>query len=646
MAKKRKAPKTFDQPQTTKSTKFDIEERFNDSEDDFYAGRDKILLEESADSKRRRRIVETERSLQPSDEEILGYQEEDDSESQVYSDAGEDDEVDDDGEVEEHNRNAQSRGRKHDPEADEDSEDEHWGADRADYYNADVIETEADALEEEKEARRLHQKQIKAMTEADFGFDENEWAEAKEGMRKSRTLIEKLPEIQIPPDATDRQKLQILQNRYPELRPLAEDFVQLQQRKKELDTQALEISQQISQGRKLAGGLPIAAKRDALTAYLASISMYFAVVASNTGGAGSSSITAMPPLELHEHAVIQTLTTARRLWDRVAEEDTAELQPIREEIVQKESRDPKAPLNGAKNLSVRNRDRSETMTKANRQPTSPESSQNKKLKVVGMDSQLLSEEPISGKKSKKSKSSKGSKNLDLDTLLKEAAANGVDSESDFGDEHPLTEEQYAEKDRKRKSLRFYTSQIASKANKRGHASREAGGDDDLPHKERHRDRQERLMKAAEAKGKGAADRFDDGAEDDDYDEVPNHRRHDDNDDYYNTLLDATNKKKSDKKAKAEAYAAAAQEGAQVYEEETVGADGKRAITYAIAKNKGLAPKRKKEVRNPRVKKRKKFDEKMKKLGSMKQVYKGGEGRGGYGGELTGIKTNIVKSVKL
>lgn len=154
------------------------------------------------------------------------------------------------------------------------------------------------------------------------------------------------------------------------------------------------------------------------------------------------------------------------------------------------------------------------------------------------------------------------------------------------------------------------------------------------------------MKAAEAKGKGAADRFDDGAEDDDYDEVPNHRRHDDNDDYYNTLLDATNKKKSDKKAKAEAYAAAAQEGAQVYEEETVGADGKRAITYAIAKNKGLAPKRKKEVRNPRVKKRKKFDEKMKKLGSMKQVYKGGEGRGGYGGELTGIKTNIVKSVKL
>ena len=78
----------------------------------------------------------------------------------------------------------------------------------------------------------------------------------------------------------------------------------------------------------------------------------------------------------------------------------------------------------------------------------------------------------------------------------------------------------------------------------------------------------------------------------------------------------------------------------------VGADGKRAISYLIEKNKGLTPFRKKDVRNPRVKKRKKYDEKKKKLASMKAVYKGGEGRGGYGGELTGIKKGLVKSVKL
>ena len=95
-----------------------------------------------------------------------------------------------------------------------------------------------------------------------------------------------------------------------------------------------------------------------------------------------------------------------------------------------------------------------------------------------------------------------------------------------------------------------------------------------------------------------------------------------------------------------AHAQATHEGSRVEIEEESAKDGKRAITYAIEKNKGLAPKRNKDVRNPRVKKRKKYEEKKKKLGSIRQVYKGGEGPGGYGGELTGIKKNLVRSVKL
>jgi U3 small nucleolar RNA-associated protein 3 len=70
------------------------------------------------------------------------------------------------------------------------------------------------------------------------------------------------------------------------------------------------------------------------------------------------------------------------------------------------------------------------------------------------------------------------------------------------------------------------------------------------------------------------------------------------------------------------------------------------LSLISEKNKGLTPRRKKEVRNPRVKKRMRFDEKKKKLASIKAVYKGGEGRGGYGGEFTGIKKDLVKSVKL
>jgi U3 small nucleolar RNA-associated protein 3 len=57
-------------------------------------------------------------------------------------------------------------------------------------------------------------------------------------------------------------------------------------------------------------------------------------------------------------------------------------------------------------------------------------------------------------------------------------------------------------------------------------------------------------------------------------------------------------------------------------------------------------KRKKEVRNSRVKKRMKYAEKQKKLKSMKSTYSGGEGKGGYKGEQTGIKPGLIKSVKL
>jgi U3 small nucleolar RNA-associated protein 3 len=39
-------------------TKFNIEERFDDSEDDFQAGRDQVLLEEAPEAKRRRKVTQ------------------------------------------------------------------------------------------------------------------------------------------------------------------------------------------------------------------------------------------------------------------------------------------------------------------------------------------------------------------------------------------------------------------------------------------------------------------------------------------------------------------------------------------------------------------------------------------------------------
>ena len=76
------------------------------------------------------------------------------------------------------------------------------------------------------------------------------------------------------------------------------------------------------------------------------------------------------------------------------------------------------------------------------------------------------------------------------------------------------------------------------------------------------------------------------------------------------------------------------------------ASGPRSLTRAIMKNRGLTPHRSKAVRNPRVKKRMRFDKAKKQVGSMQAVYKGGQGalKGNYGGEATGIST-VVKSRK-
>jgi len=71
---------------------------------------------------------------------------------------------------------------------------------------------------------------------------------------------------------------------------------------------------------------------------------------------------------------------------------------------------------------------------------------------------------------------------------------------------------------------------------------------------------------------------------------------------------------------------------------------KRGITYAIAKNKGLTPRRKKEQRNPRVKHREKYRKaKIRRKGQVRTVRTEMQR---YGGEATGIKSHVTKSVKL
>lgn len=71
---------------------------------------------------------------------------------------------------------------------------------------------------------------------------------------------------------------------------------------------------------------------------------------------------------------------------------------------------------------------------------------------------------------------------------------------------------------------------------------------------------------------------------------------------------------------------------------------KREITYQMAKNKGLTPHRKKEQRNPRVKHKLKYRKaKIRRKGAVREPR---TEISRYGGEASGIKANVKKSIKI
>jgi U3 small nucleolar RNA-associated protein 3 len=300
--------------------------------------------------------------------------------------------------------------------------------------------------------------------------------------------------------------------------------------------------------------------------------MYFGILTSPARDNSGVSKT-LDPSELREHEVMSTLLECRNAWKKVehlklvqaaqtlpspSEDETLDV-PEEEDVLLKPSKE----TNKAKRAKA----------KAERKAKAIEDS------IADLDSLLTS------KKASKQK-----------TIPKDDAE---DSNSDFGEEEYLDSKAAADKAARKKSLKFYTAQIAQKTNRRAAGGRDAGGDMDIPHKERFRDRQARLNREAVNRGKeGSKIGADLGEASDDEDhEMAKAIRKEGSGEYYDLIAAAADKKKAEKAARAAAYAAAGSN--PVVEVEKIGPDGRREINYAISANKGLAPKRKKEVRNPR-----------------------------------------------
>ncbi|PKS10042.1 hypothetical protein jhhlp_004667 [Lomentospora prolificans] len=583
-----------------------------DSEDEYFMKQDEIRFDDEPQSKRQRKLEEEEAFLSDSEEEVMAVDDSDDSDADLIA-----------AQKSKKKKKAKKRPvESEEEEEEEEGEDEEgdsnwWGSSRKEYYDADNIETEADALEEEAEAKRLQQKKLSKMAEEDFVFDQDEWLQAENPEEGADVVTEVLGDIEIAEDMTPDDRYTLLKQRYPEFEPLVSEFQNLHP--------------QLSALQKEAEGKPskslAAVKYWILGCYIAALASYFALLTSPARDEAGVQKT-MDPAELRDHEIMETLMTCREQWNRV--------KGLKFSSLPDAAAESEAGSITEERINESSDGVSLTKPKTQKKRTKPTKKQLEAVKAAEKVEKSLEDLynlPLTLKKAKKSKAIK----------TEDAAA--ADDLSDFGEEESLDAKEAAEKAQRKKSLRFYTSQIVQKANKRAGAGRDAGGDMDIPYRERLRDRQARLNAEAERRGKKDLKPGEalGGEDSDDEDNTKAASMRDNEDEYYDMVAAISNRKKTEK-ADRKAALAAASATDRVVEMEEIGEDGKRKVTYAIEKNKGLTPRRKKENRNPRVKKRMMYESKMKKLKSMKPTFKA-EPKGGYRGVETGIKAGLIKSTK-
>lgn len=239
----------------------------------------------------------------------------------------------------------------------------------------------------------------------------------------------------------------------------------------------------------------------------------------------------------------------------------------------------------------------------------------------------------------------------------------------LGEPTALSASDSLDKEARKKSLRFHTNQIDARDARRKQqlGGPSVGGDTDIPYRDRERSRlavQQAAAKRA-AKDGANADGLDlDGgdwgeADTRDWRDVMgvegnaagalSSKPDDDDDggdgaaDYYDLVVSGKRAAKKQKKEEHDAAKLALRD--ELMSEAAGEAGDHRGIDRAIEKNRGLTPRRNKASRNPRVKKRQKYDQAQKKLSSTRPVFKGGQNslQGGYSGEASGISSNVVKS---
>lgn len=270
-----------------------------------------------------------------------------------------------------------------------------------------------------------------------------------------------LNEVEITEDMSPEERYRILQARYPEFDYLVDEFRDLQP--------LLEAAQKEAEG-KPAKSLEVV-KSWILGCYVASLASYFGILTSPARD-GAESAKTLSPSELREHEVMETLMKCREAWLKVKSlrpTSTAAVSesgmlwpPAEDEDVDMSDDVAPVPQKKTKKLS-----------KAERKAIEKKEAE-KARKAQAIEQSMANLSALL----------KGTKTASKTDGAKVASADDVDNRSDFGDEEALDARTAEDKARRKKSLKFYTSQIVQKASKRAGAGRDAGGDMDIPYRER------------------------------------------------------------------------------------------------------------------------------------------------------------------
>lgn len=462
-----------------------------------------------------------------------------------------------------------------------------WGS-KKDYYGGDDYSDDDNAMTEE--ALRQQKKQLQELNMGDY-LDEDmmaDWEKTAGQHEAAGTGAQ--PEEDETVDVwelPEEDQLKHLNGLFPEFVPLLREFNKL--------------SPQLETLKK--GNEALQAKFVALSAYLSSISAYCSIFVDKLRNETKFSMKTDP--------VMESILTSREVWRQASQLSDVVMV------------DASEPTSESESESIADTEQFAAVDEAAADPTDSESENDSMSEPESLTDDEEQEADPTAKRS-----------VRAPQLVDDYAENAADA-ADNDD-----------KQRRKKSLRFYTSKIDQAAQK--NARREKfDGDLDLPYRERLFERQQRLIEEARKRGLGLdkaqlGDALDDDAAADDYETARN--INEDANDYYESIKQGKMVKKEARRTAHQEAKRAVREGRMAEFQETADAEGKRALNFQILKNKGLTANKKNENRNARVKKRKKYEQAKKKLKSVRAVYE--QASGPYQGEKTGIKKNLSRSVKL